>query len=105
MAVDRELSPAEIVHAKMAGVPADRPGLLGEYPKMLYRKGTVEIGQHSLASDAIGGLSALPIAGHKEVATMTVETAEEELLALELGWHSTIAAAVAPAVSAKKAAA
>jgi len=104
MAVDRELSPAEIVHAKMAGIPADRPGLLGEYPKMLYRKGEPEIGAHSLASDAIGGLSSLPIAGHAGVTTLTVESAEEELLALEMGWHSTIDAAVAPPPVAKKAA-
>jgi len=102
MSFDRELSPAEIVHAKMAGIPADRPGLLGDYPKMLYRKGKPALGEHALASDANGGLASLPIAGHDGVTTLTVASADEELAALEDGWHVTIAAAVAPA--AKKAA-
>lgn len=34
----RELTPGEVIHAKLAGIPADRPGLLGPYPRMLYRK-------------------------------------------------------------------
>ena len=103
--MDRELSPAEIVHAKMAGIPADRPGLLGDYPKMLYRKGKAEIGEHSLASDALGGLKSLPIAGLDGLVTTVVASADEELIALDDGWHSSIAAAVAPAAPLKKAAA
>ncbi|MBB4857007.1 hypothetical protein HNO88_000304 [Novosphingobium chloroacetimidivorans] len=96
MPLDRELSPAEIVHAKMAGIPADRPGLLSDYPKMLYRKGKPEIGQHSLVSDSIGGLSSLPIAGHDGVTTLVVDGPDDELAALEDGWHASLTAATAP---------
>lgn len=105
MGIERELSPAEIVHARMAGIPADRPGLLGDYPKMLYRKGKLGFGEHSIASDANGGTSTLPIAGHDNLITLTVESADEELLALDEGWHASIAAAVAPTPPVKKAAA
>jgi hypothetical protein len=94
--MDRELSPAEIVHAKMAGIPADRPGLLGDYPKMLYRKGKPEPGSHSLASDTNGGITALPIAGHDDIETLIVASDDEELFALELGWRASIKEALVP---------
>lgn len=37
MATEREYTPAEVAHMRKAGIPADRPGLGSEYPKMLYR--------------------------------------------------------------------
>lgn len=105
MALNLELSPAQVAAAKMAGIPADRPGLLGDYPRMMYRKGTPNANDssHNLAADANGGLSVLPIQGHKDIVTRVVDTMDEELLAAEDGWHETIDKALAPV--AKKAAA
>jgi len=100
---ERTLTPEEVARAQLAGIPADRPGLLGDFPKMLYKKGTPGMDQHALASDANGGVSHLPIAGHSGLTYLTVETLEDELAALDEGWVASIA--LATAAPAKKAAA
>lgn len=78
---DRELTPAEIVHAKMAGIPTDRPGLGGEYPLMLYRKGNTTAEYLNEPFD-IGGV--------KNVETFVAQDADEELVALEEGFSRTL---------------
>lgn len=86
---DFELTPAQVAHAKLAGIPADRPGLLGEYPRMLYRSGNG--GDHNLLD------TPLPIQGHKGVETVIVHDELEELEASEHGWTRTIDGKVIPA--------
>lgn len=107
---NRELTPAQIAAARMAGIPADRPGLLGEYPKMLFRKRKPgdEAAIHNLATDANGGVSELPIQGEKNIVTLIVDSLDAELQASEEGWVDSVAKAApkdAAPVSAKKAAA
>ena len=57
-----------------------------EYPKMLFRAG--ELSNHHLNAEPI------KIANLYDAETLIVETADEELAALETGWHTTIAATV-----------
>lgn len=95
MLSEKELTPAQILQAKMAGIPGDRPGLGGEYPKMLFKKGTPDPESHALASDTNGGVALLPIQGHKDVITMTVDDVDAELTASEQGWFDRIEKALA----------
>lgn len=85
-----ELTAAQIAAAQMAGIPADRPGLLGEYPKMLFKKGVLGTGAHDLASDANGGASLLPIQGRTDIITRVVEDEADELAAADEGWVDKI---------------
>lgn len=62
--------------AQIAGIPADRPGLGGEYPKAVYRKG---VGEQLYGEP-------FKTAGNK-LDVATVENAEEEAEALALGWY------------------
>ena len=57
-----------------------------EYPKMLFRAG--ELRDHHLNAEPI------KIANSYDAETLIVETADEELAALEAGWHVTLAATV-----------
>lgn len=95
MARDQELSPAQIQQANMAGVWADRPGLGGEYPKMLFKKGIPGPADHVLATDANGATEPLPVDGHKDIVTRVVDDAEAEIMAADEGWTDSIAKALA----------
>ncbi len=95
---DREFSPAEIQHMRLAGMPADRPNMLGEYPKMLYRAGTPKEGTHHLAS-TIDIAEPLPIQGRTDIETMVVADEEEELRAMEQGWKAKVSQVEEPAKS------
>jgi hypothetical protein len=96
MTQERQFSQVEIAHMRLAGVPADRPGLLGTYPRMLYKKGdpNANEGVHNLATDANGGTEVLPIDGHKDIITSIVSSEDEELASLEEGWAVSIDAAL-----------
>lgn len=89
---NRELTPQQIAQAKMAGIPADRPGLLDTYPRMLYKKGEPDLNEasHNLATDANGGTALLPIGGHKNIITRIVLDEDEELTALGDGWETNV---------------
>lgn len=73
-----QLTEAQKLMARIAGVPADRPGLGDEYPKMIYRPGSNP--RHMLLGEP------LKIAGKFECETALVDTAEEEAEALASGW-------------------
>ncbi len=75
---DREFTPAEIQHMKMAGIPADREGLLSEYPLMMYRKGE---NTEMLYGEPFGRM---------DVVSMTVFNEDEELIASEQGWSRKV---------------
>lgn len=96
MTQERQFSAAEMAHMRLAGMPADRPGLLGTYPRMLYKKGEPNLneGAHNLATDANGGTEVLPIDGHKDIITKVVQSEDEELLASEDGWETSITEAL-----------
>lgn len=76
--------------AQIAGVPADRPGLGAEYPKMVYKPGdnprhmhlneplAIGNGKHDKVSDRLSK------GFHCE--TAFVDSAEDEMQALEEGW-------------------
>jgi len=81
MAADRDFTPAEIIHAGLAGIPANRPGLLGEYPKMLYRAGPGKAHTYQNVP--------LKMQGEYSADTLVVENAEEEREALAEGWGLT----------------
>lgn len=74
----KELTDGQKAAARMAGIPADRAGLLAEYPKAVYRagEGAVYLGEP------------FKIGGHL-IDTATVENAAEEADALEQGWFLT----------------
>lgn len=86
---DREFTAAEIQHMRMAGIPADRPGLGGEYPRMMYRKtdkehrviqtdGSAKCGETWLVQNRFDGLLC---------DTQVANTVDEaEAMALE-GWE------------------
>lgn len=74
-----ELTPGQAAAAKFAGIPADRPGLGGEYPKAVY-KGDAE------GTDRLLLGSPILVAGEFAVKTATVNDETEELEALEQGW-------------------
>ncbi len=73
-----ELTEAQKLMAKVAGIPADRPGLNSEYPKMIYRPG--QNPRHVLLNEP------LLIAGKFECETALVDSAEDEAEALANGW-------------------
>lgn len=93
MAAHLELTPAQVNQARLAGIPADREGLLGEYPRMLYRRGN---GDHSHLGKP------LPVQGLGDFETKTVENEEAELEALEAGWARSPTDAAAPAPKSAK---
>lgn len=74
----KELTAGQIAAAQIAGIPADREGLGGEYPKAVYREGK---GPQLLGEPfKIGGLL---------IDTATVANLEEEMEAIEEGWFLT----------------
>ncbi len=75
----KDLTPEQKLAARTAGIPADRPGLGAEYPKMIYRPGKNERHQHVNEP--------LKIAGKFECETAFVDNAEEEAEALGSGWY------------------
>lgn len=75
----KDLTPEQKLAARTAGIPADRPGLGAEYPKMIYRPGKNE--RHHHVGDP------LKIAGKFECETAFVDTAEDEAEALANGWY------------------
>lgn len=85
MAAHLELTPAQVHQAKLAGIPADRDGLLGEYPRMLYRRGE---GEHNHLGKP------LPVQDLGDFATKIVDNEEAELEAMEAGWSRSPASAM-----------
>lgn len=77
----KDLTPQQKLMARTAGVPADRPGLGGEYPKMIYRPGKND--RHCLMSEP------LKIAGKFECETAFVDSPEDEAQAMAEGWFLT----------------
>lgn len=74
--------------AKIAGVPADRPGLGEEYPKMVYRPGTNP--RHHLLDKPLP-IGNGKVAGEKlspgfDCETALVDSADDEAQALADGW-------------------
>lgn len=74
--------------AKIAGVPADRPNLGAEYPKMVYRPGKNP--RHHLLDKPLpignGKVSGEKLAPGFECETALVDSAEDEAEALADGW-------------------
>lgn len=91
-----ELTPAQVAHSKLAGIPGDRPGLGDDYPRMMYRTGG-EGADHNLLD------MPLPIQGYKNVVSYVVESPEEEAEFLEQGWTRTIDGSTMPTMSDKDA--
>lgn len=75
---EREFTPAEVAQARLAGIPADREGLGGEYPLMLYKPG--DNPSHNILDEP------LLVQNKHRVATMIVNDVDEELAAMEEGW-------------------
>lgn len=75
-----ELTPAQVQQAKLAGIPADRPGLMGEYPRMLYKLGRRD------EQSYLGNVDGEFLTWGKKVETKVVEDREEEVEALSEGW-------------------
>lgn len=90
-----ELTPAQVAHSKLAGIPGDRPGLGDDYPRMMYRDG--KGADHKLLD------MPLPIQGHTNVETAIVYDALEEEEAAEHGWTRTIDGSTMPTMSDKDA--
>lgn len=85
-----ELTEGQKLQAKIAGIPADRPGLGAEYPKMVYRPGPNERHVHMNQPLKIGN-GALNRVGDKLEAGQEYETAfvddpDDEAQALADGW-------------------
>lgn len=78
----RELSAKEKEMAQIAGIPADRPGLLAEYPKAVYREAENEADAPMLYS------APFKING-KLIQAREVADPEEEEEAIALGWYLT----------------
>lgn len=78
MADKKELSEAQKLMAKIAGIPADRPGLGAEYPRMLYKPGVLT--DHQLLGED------LKVQGKHAVESVVVENLEEEMEATAEGW-------------------
>lgn len=95
MARELELSPAQVVQAKLAGIPADRPGLGDDYPRMLYLKTAKPKAMHKLLDIS------LDMQGVPSVDWVVVESAEEEAEAMEHGWTRTIDGKAEPKASEK----
>lgn len=74
----KELTAGQIAQAQIAGVPADRANLGGEYPKAVYREGEGAI------------LNGVPFKiNGKLIDTATVDNEEEEAEAISQGWYLT----------------
>jgi len=80
MGVDRDFTPAEIIHAKKAGIPADRPGLLGPYPRMLYKKAPLRLDDNKRAQNDYQGFPC---------DLFIAESAEHEAELVADGWALT----------------
>ncbi len=76
-----DLTAAQKLMAKIAGIPADRPGIGAEYPKMVYRPGVNE--RHMLLGER------LKIAGRFECETALVDNPDDEAEALASGWFTS----------------
>jgi hypothetical protein len=77
-----ELTDGQRKAAQYAGIPADRPGLGGEYPKAVYKA-------DKEGKDRMLNNEPILVAGEYAVRTATVENEDEELEALEQGWFLT----------------
>jgi hypothetical protein len=85
-----ELTEGQKLQARTAGIPADRPGLGAEYPKMVYRPGENERHMHMNQPLKIGN-GTLNSVGDKlspgiEYQTAFVDSPEDEVEALADGW-------------------
>jgi len=85
-----ELTEGQKLQMKIAGIPADRPGLGAEYPKMVYKPGTNDRHIHMNQPLKIGN-GALNRVGDKlepgqEYQTGFVDSPEDEMEALADGW-------------------
>jgi len=77
-----ELTEGQKRAAEFAGIPADRPGLGGEYPKAVYKA-------DKEGKDRMLNNEPILVGGKHAVRTATVANEEEELEALEQGWFLT----------------
>lgn len=74
-----ELTEGQKRAAEFAGIPADRPGLGGEYPKAVYK-------EDKAGKDRMHCGEPILVDGKFAVRTATVANEDEELEALEQGW-------------------
>lgn len=86
----KDLTADQKRQADIAGVPANRPGLGDEYPKMIYRPGEnprhMHMGEPLLIGNGSYNERAERLSEGYECETAFVDSAEDEAQALEDGW-------------------
>lgn len=93
---DLQLTPAQVAHAKLAGIPADRPGLLGEYPLAMFRARKADEAAPAYLNQAFKTQGV-------DVSMIVVDDAEAEAAASADGWTRTVDGKTEKVVSEKDA--
>lgn len=93
---DLQLTPAQVAHAKLAGIPANRPGLLGEYPLAMFRPRAADEAPPVYLNQPFKTQGV-------DVSMIVVDDADAEAVASAEGWTRTVDGKEEKAASAKDA--
>ena len=80
---DLQLTPAQVAHAKLAGIPDKRPGLFGEYPLAMFRPRKADEAQPVYLNQPFKTQG-------EDVSMLVVNNADEEVAASADGWTRTV---------------